>query len=114
MVSIALSDNTFINKFPALWTFIPTYQPPAKDPQNVLDRLQRLDSWGLSEKDFTRLFARCHCGLVTTRRVFRDHICAVASVPAIIDLTSDASDDTEPSGPVIIDLTGDSESDDDH
>ena len=45
-----------------------------------------------------------------TRRVFRDHTCAVAVIPAVIDLTSDTDDDSaEPSGPIIIDLTGDAE-----
>jgi hypothetical protein len=48
----------------------------------------------------------CRCGLVTTRRVFRGHICAVIPAPVIIDLTIDTDED-----PVIIDLTGDSDDD---
>jgi hypothetical protein len=109
-VSAVLSDNVFTNIFPDLWASIPTYQRPTRS-QNVSDRLLQLDSWGLLEKDFAKLFAKCHCGLITTRRIFRDHVCAVAAAPVIIDLTSD--DDAEPSNPVVIDLTGDEGSNDD-
>jgi hypothetical protein len=86
--------------------------------ESVLDRLLRLDSWtrpGLSEPEFNRLFAKCQCGLVTTRRVFRNHICPVAEAviwnpPEVIDLTSDDDDifENDPSR-IIIDLTADSD-----
>jgi hypothetical protein len=60
---------------------------------------------GLPEGDFRKLFAKCRCGLVMTRRVFEHHLCTVAAVsPVIIDLTSDTSDDDD-----VIDLTGDSD-----
>jgi hypothetical protein len=47
-----------------------------------------------------------------TRRVFTGHSCA-PSVPVIIDLTSDDSDDAVDvvPGPIVIDLTGDSDDD---
>lgn len=51
---------------------------------------------------------QCECGLITTRRVFRDHTCAA---PVVIDLTAepDVDDDFDISAPIIIDLTGDVE-----
>ena len=78
---------------------VPTYTRPIK-PERVLNRLIRLDSIvrpGLSEVEFNRIFAKCHCGLVMTRRVFEGHIC----MSDIIDLTSDTVDHE------VIDLTGD-------
>lgn len=84
----------------------------------MLDRLLRLDSHarpGLTEREFNRLFAKCNCGLITTRRVFADHSCAAAmpqlivgSLPTVIDLTSDDSDSdlsSRAASPIIIDLT---------
>ena len=74
----------------------------------TLDRLLRLDSWvnpGIPAADFKKLFAMCHCGMITTRRVFDHHVC-VSVIPVIIDLTGDVP---EENGPVIIDLTGDSD-----
>ena len=50
-----------------------------------------------------------------TRRVFRNHICALAGVvvrldlPVVIDLTSDDDSVSEGSSGIIIDLTSDSE-----
>lgn len=106
----------------SLFTSIVTYERPVRRFESVLDRLLRLDSFtrpGLSEPEFNRLFAKCHCGLVMTRRVFRNHICALAMVgvvahsnrPAIIDLTSDGDNDSVGEGPshMIIDLTLDSD-----
>lgn len=100
---------------------IPTYErPKTKGLTSVLDQLLRLDAWarpGLSELEFTDLFAKCRCGLVMTRRVFRDHLCfalARKPSPAVIDLTSDTDDEVaEPAGtlPAIIDLTADSDDD---
>jgi hypothetical protein len=50
----------------------------------VIDQLLKLDSWvggsGLPESNFKRLFAKCDCGLVMTRRVFEAHICAVTGI----------------------------------
>jgi hypothetical protein len=88
---------------------IKTCERPIRSVDTTLDQLFKLNSWtdpGLTDADFRALFARCRCGLVTTRRVFKDHVCAV---PVIIDLTIDDSDDaSNQSGPIIIDLTGDS------
>jgi len=82
-----------------------TFEQPSRGPETTLDRLMRLDSWarpGLPEADFKRLFAKCRCGLVMTQRVFKNHICAVAAAPVVIDLTLETSDE-------VIDLTGDSD-----
>ena len=89
-----------------LFASITTYERPVRRSETVLDRLLRLDSWsrpGLSEPEFNRLFATCRCGLVMTRRVFTNHICAMAEVagwnqPIVIDLTSDADSDSDVSG----------------
>jgi hypothetical protein len=74
-------------------------EQPMRGPETVIEQLLRLDTSrrpGLSESDFIRLFAKCSCGLIMTRRVFRDHVCA----PTIIDLTTDDDGD-------VIDLTSD-------
>jgi len=102
-----------------LFRSMATYERPARGPRTVLDRLIRLDSCtqpGISEAEFHRLFAKCRCGLVMTRRVFRNHICAMAAAvvrnpPVVIDLTSDNSDESivASSSDIIIDLTADSE-----
>ena len=71
---------------------------------------------GLSEAEFRRLFAKCRCGLVMTRRVFRMHICITGvttaqNPPVVIDLTDDSNEsESVSSGPSnhIIDLTADS------
>jgi len=100
------------------------YERPAgrSDAESVVARLLRLDSCiraGVPEAEFNRLFAKCRCGLVMTRRVFRQHVCAVAPAtnpPIIIDLTSDSEDNEDmmldgaaPSQPSVIDLTADSD-----
>ena len=79
------------------------YDQP-KGEETAFERLLRLDSVtqpGLSEREFRKLFARCRCGKVTTRRVFKDHICLITAIPPIvIDLTvSDNGNST------VIDLT---------
>jgi hypothetical protein len=105
---------------PGVATSVPTYEAPIRGPETVLDRLLRLDSWarpGLSESEFNRLFAKCHCGLIMTRRVFRGHICAVAAgtmrkTPVVVDLTLDEGDNfVRESSPQLnlIDLTMDSD-----
>jgi len=105
-----INDLTNITGLPVS---IPMYKQPAcRKP--VLDQLTRLNSSarpGLSEIEFKRLFAKCHCGLIMMRQVFRVHTCEPAT-PVIIDLTDDsdlATDST--SVPAIIDLTSDSNDD---
>jgi hypothetical protein len=92
---------------------IKTYERPIRRADATLDHLFKLDSWaepGLTEANFKALFARCRCGLVMTRRVFKDHVCTVPAAPVVIDLTMDGGDDaSNQSGPIIIDLTMDSE-----
>jgi len=73
-----------------LLAIIPTYERP-ESAEITLDWLLKLDAWsnpGLTEAAFRKLFVRCCCGLVTTRRVFKDHVC---TVPAPV-LTVDDSD----------------------
>jgi hypothetical protein len=56
--------------------------------QKTVELLAQLDARvlpGIPENQFSALFARCECGLVTTARAFNDHKCRVN----IIDLTRD-------------------------
>ena len=74
---------------------MPALNPrPNMRPATVTEKFLKLDSWGRSgllESDFKKLFAKCVCGLVMTRRVFPDHDCAITLVPnTVIDLTSDS------------------------
>ena len=97
--------------------FIWRHERPTRRPETGLDQLLKLDSWinpGISEADFGKLFARCCCGIITTTRVFKDHICATPIVPDIIDLTGDVTEDEAEAGDVragrfFIDLTSDSD-----
>ena len=79
------------------------YDQP-KGEETAFERLLRLDSVtqpGLSEREFRKLFARCRCGKVTTRRVFKDHICLITAIPPIvIDLTVSVNGNS-----TVIDLT---------
>jgi hypothetical protein len=73
---------------------LPTPERPLRGPETIVEQLLRLDTSrrpGLTESEFKMLFAKCVCGLIMTRRVFRDHICATAvtASPVVIDLTSD-------------------------
>jgi hypothetical protein len=101
---------------PGPFPTIRTYERPIRSSDTTLGRLLKLDSWinpGVTVANFRGLFARCRCGLVTTCRVFEDHVCAVPAAPVIIDLTVDDGDNSSnQSGPIIIDLTGDSSEDD--
>ena len=99
---------------------IPVYEQPLIRGLTALDQLVRLDVSvrpGLSELEFTQLFAKCTCGLIMMRRVFKDHECFVIPrqpPPTIIDLTLDADDQSIQSTgalPTIIDLTTDSDDD---
>jgi hypothetical protein len=56
-------------------------------PETVSELLAQIDaciSPGITDTQFSGLFIWCQCGLITTRRVFRDHKCRVE----VIDLTS--------------------------
>lgn len=84
-------------------------RPAGNGRESVIVRLLKLDSCiraGIPEAEFNSLFAKCRCGLVMTRRVFGQHVCAPATnLPIIIDLTSDSEDGG------VIDLTTDSDDD---
>jgi hypothetical protein len=80
------------------------YERPVKVADSVWSRLIKLNSSntpGLTVAEFRVLFVKCRCGLITTKRVFRNHTCQV-----IIDLTDDNAEDSV-STPILIDLTGD-------
>ncbi|KIM77686.1 hypothetical protein PILCRDRAFT_90993 [Piloderma croceum F 1598] len=87
-----------------LYASLPLCEPPNRAPESPFDQLLKLDSVfrpGLSEIEFRKLFSKCRCGTVTTRRVFKEHICLIAKEPRIIiDLTH--SDDDS-----VMDLTSD-------
>jgi len=90
---------------------MPTCNRPVKPPATTASQLEMLNSRvrpGLSEAEFKRLFARCSCGLIMTRRVFGNHACLPVA-PTVIDLTSDSDDDL--ASPIVIDLTGESDDD---
>ena len=77
---------------------IPAFNPrPRRGPATAAEKFLKLDSWGwagLLEGKFKKLFAKCACELVVTRRVFPDHDCAVTVAPGVvIDLTSDSEGD---------------------
>jgi hypothetical protein len=60
---------------------------------NASDLLERLDSRrqpGITFVEFQGLFARCKCGIITTRRAFEAHSCRIRNGPVeVIDLTGD-------------------------
>ena len=65
---------------------------PGRKPTSTL--LELLDSRvrpGVTEKEFGNLFVRCECGLILTRRAFREHGCP----KEVVDLTGE---DTDPAG----------------
>lgn len=72
---------------------VPTLQPPVPVDSGEARFMQllQLDSSirpGLTETHFRALFARCTCGLITTRRAFNAHYCKdVAVDDDVIDLT---------------------------
>lgn len=80
--------------------------------QATSDLLLRLDSYaepGILRARLRKLLAKCRCGLIMTRRVFKYHICAQTLVqPTIIDLTSDTNN-ADSSDSALIDLTVDSD-----
>ena len=48
----------------------------------LLERLDSKTSPGITNTQLQRLLARCECGMITTRRAFRSHVC-------IIDISDD-------------------------
>ncbi|KIM78742.1 hypothetical protein PILCRDRAFT_90500 [Piloderma croceum F 1598] len=77
-------------------------EPSNRRRETTLNQLKSLDCWrrpGILESDFVKLFAKCRCGLIMTRRVFRSHICVARPPPVVIDLTIDSDDEI----PIVID-----------
>lgn len=76
-----------------LFATIPTYEQPV-GIENTFEWLLKLDSWsnpGLTEATFRTLYVKCCCRLVTTRRAFKDHVCAVPAAPILTEDDSDCS-----------------------
>ena len=68
---------------------IPNSRAPMCRTKTVPELLEQLDARvrpGIPDSEFLKLFVRCECGLVVTRRAFGEHKCRAA----IIDLTEDA------------------------
>jgi len=66
-------------------------QAPVQSVTSPFEKLLQLDACtrpGLTVEDFVALFARCHCGMIVTKRAFRMHYCQSAKVE-IIDLTEE-------------------------
>ena len=69
---------------------VPRRSPPVRflGHRSITELLQLLDARvqpGVTVAEFRRLFVRCDCGLITTRRAFKEHVCS----KEIIDLTGD-------------------------
>lgn len=66
--------------------------PPVNQASRIIELLARLDFFvrpGIDEVTFNAIFARCSCGMVTTRRMFNLHECMGWRRHAVIDLTVD-------------------------
>ena len=81
---------------------VQSYQRPVISNRAVENQILDLDAFilpGLPEADFKKLFAKCHCGLIMTKRVFNIHRCmrtaASQAKQVIIDLTVDDSDESD-------------------
>ena len=59
---------------------------------------------GLTQARFVALFARCTCGIITTRNAFKDHYCQGVD-PNVVDLTT--NDVIDLTTDDVIDLTMD-------
>jgi hypothetical protein len=94
-----------------LWrTFesVPTYEPLNDTIPALLLKLDAPVGAGLSDLEFMKLFVKCGCGLLMTRRSFEGHTCAVPAIGVqppvnVIDLTSDSDESVNG----VIDLTHD-------
>jgi hypothetical protein len=60
---------------------------------NLLELLDSRVRPGVTEAEFRTLFVKCDCGYLFTRRAFKDHACAGASInltqEEVIDLTAE-------------------------
>jgi hypothetical protein len=64
------------------------FNPPPNVAPTVSEQLEKLDFFyrpGLTESEFKRLFAKCRCGIIVTRRMFHMHECMKEVV--VVDLT---------------------------
>jgi hypothetical protein len=82
----------------AIGNSIQSYQRPVISYRAVGNQIFDLDASilpGLPEAQFKKLFAKCYCGLITTKRVFNIHRCIRAEEQTIIDLTGSDSDELD-------------------
>ena len=85
--------NDFILQVPAPIhrTSTPIKPVRIEGRRNVSNLLELLDSRvrpGVTEIEFRRLFVKCECGLILTKRAFNDHVCS----REVVDLTDDVID----------------------
>jgi hypothetical protein len=85
--------NDFIPQVPApiRRTSTPIKPVRIEGRRNVSNLLELLDSRvrpGVTEIEFRRLFVKCECGLILTKRAFNDHACS----REVVDLTDDIID----------------------
>jgi hypothetical protein len=99
-LALCLIESVDINAGPDL---MPRRAAPApatlartEGRRSISTLLELLDSRvrpGVKADEFRRLFVRCDCGYIVTRRAYRNHACAGESMePAkndVIDLTGD-------------------------
>ena len=79
---------------------------PRQPDAAVISKLLDIDEIGVTESEFKQLVAKCHCGLIVTRRSFHTHHCQrsqrlvrrpaneMRMQPVIIDLTGDDDEAT--------------------
>jgi hypothetical protein len=84
-----LASSTDVLFAPDIEELIPERHAPVRsNRRSVSQLLGSLDSQvrpGITTEEFQGLFVKCECGLITTHRVFEEHVCA----REVIDLTSD-------------------------
>lgn len=90
------------------------YKRPQRNGPTLSDQLSTLNTPvrpGLYESEFLKLWAKCTCGLIMTRRVFRFHVCVdIINISSDSDVGEDGdsdsdADDDDTSAVDAIDLT---------
>ena len=56
-----------------------------RSQSSLMELLQSRPYPGVTESEFRKLFAKCDCGLITTREAFREHRC----LTEVVDLTGE-------------------------
>jgi hypothetical protein len=84
------SDIDALDLVPRLEAPAPRKHTRIKGYKSITNLLELLDSRvgaGVTEVEFRRLFVRCDCGHIFTKRAFRTHACTRGN--EVIDLTED-------------------------